>query len=149
MAPFGDDAAADHFGDGAGNHHRGPTRVQGGVGAGHGRLGAGAAQLDLAQAGDDDGPLVGRQGVGVMQDGRDRQVLAAHGAVDDHLQPLDGAEAVDGTPIATGPVEVTDQHATALPSWRGAGVRAARPAGISTRPALPGDTWDETWPDDI
>jgi hypothetical protein len=46
----------------------------------------------LAETRDDDRQLMRRQGVGVMQHRGDRQVLAAHRAVDDHLQALDRRE---------------------------------------------------------
>ncbi len=62
------------------------------MGPGHGLLGALLPQLFLAQTGHAKGQAMGRQPVGVVQDRGHRQVLAAHGAVDDHLEAVDGAE---------------------------------------------------------
>jgi hypothetical protein len=47
-----------------------------------------AAELLLAEAGHDDGQLVRRQRVGVVQHARDRQVLAAHGPSMTTCRPL-------------------------------------------------------------
>ena len=59
---------------------------------------------------------MGRQGVGVVEDGGDRQVLAAHGPVDDHLEALDRGEDVHGAPIAAGPIMIENQHQPASPA---------------------------------
>mmetsp|Transcript_53735 Transcript_53735/g.126564 ORF Transcript_53735/g.126564 Transcript_53735/m.126564 type:complete len:234 (-) Transcript_53735:258-959(-) len=80
----------------------------------HAALGALAAQLFLRQAGHDDGQLVRRQRVGVVQHAGHRQVLAAHGAVDDDLQALDGREHIDRAPVAAGAVVV--QHEVQRPA---------------------------------
>jgi hypothetical protein len=56
------------------------------VGALHRGFGAVLAEFFLAQAGDHDRQFVRRQRIGVVQHRGDRQVLAAHRAVDDHLQ---------------------------------------------------------------
>ena len=76
----------------------------------HRRLGAVLAELLLGEPGDHDRQLVRRQRVGVVQHRRDRQVLAADRAVDDHLQALDRGEGVDRTPVAAGAIVVEDQH---------------------------------------
>ena len=43
-----------------------------------------------------------------MQHRRDRQILAADGAVDDDLQALDRGEDVNRAPIAAGPIVIED-----------------------------------------
>jgi hypothetical protein len=95
FVPCGVTPAADHLGDGAGDDHGGQRRVERVPGALHRALGAVAAQLFLAEPGDDDGQFVRRQPVGVVQHGGHRQVLAAHRAVDDDLKALHGGEGVD------------------------------------------------------
>ena len=45
-----------------------------------------------------------------MEHRGDRQVLAAHRAVDDDLQPFDGGEHIDRAPIAAGAIMIEDQH---------------------------------------
>jgi hypothetical protein len=105
-------AAADHLGDGAGDHDRRQFRVERLVRPRHGRFGAFAAQLLFAEAGHDDRQLVRWQAIGVVQHGRHGQILAAHGTVDDHLQALDGAEDVHGAPVPTGAVMIEHEHQT-------------------------------------
>ena len=67
VGAFGRDAATDHFGNRAGDHDGGQIWVQGRVGSAHGAFGAFAPELFFGQAGDDDGQLVWRQRVGIMQ----------------------------------------------------------------------------------
>ena len=55
---FGRDAAADHLGDRAGDHHRGQIGIEHRMGALHRAFGALAAELFFGQAGDDDRQLV-------------------------------------------------------------------------------------------
>ena len=92
------------------------------MGALHRLLGAVLPELRLRQSGDDDGKLVGRQRIGVMQHRRDRQVLASDRAVDDHLQPLDRGEDVDGAPISAGAIVIEDQHHTGSSTFDSGGV---------------------------
>ena len=92
----------------AGDHHAGQVGVERGMGALHRAFGAFAAELFFGQAGDDDRQLVRRQRVGVVQHAGDRQVLAAHRAVDDDLQALDRGEHVHRAPVAAGTVVVDD-----------------------------------------
>jgi len=66
----------------------------------HGALCAFAAQLLFCQTRDHNGQLMRRQCIGVMQDRSDRQVFAAHGAVNDNLQAFDGGEHIHRSPIA-------------------------------------------------
>ena len=103
-------AATDHLGDGPGDDDGRQRRIEHLPGALHRFLGP-AAHLFLAEPGHHDGQFVRRQRVGVVQDGRHRQVLATHRAVDHHLQTLHGAEGIDGTPVAASAVMVLDQHA--------------------------------------
>ena len=84
----------------------------------HRPFGAVAAQLFLAQPRHHDGQLMRRQRVGVVQHARDRQVLAAHRAVDHHLQALDRAEGIDRPPVAARPVMILDQHDDPRPENR-------------------------------
>jgi hypothetical protein len=53
---------------------------------------------------------VRRQRVGVVQHRGDRQVLAAHRAVDDDLQALDRGEDVDRAPVAACAIVIEDEH---------------------------------------
>jgi hypothetical protein len=110
VGALGRNPAADHLGDRAGHDHRGQLGIEHLVGPAHGALGALLAQLFLGQPGDDDRQLVRRQRVGVVQHRGHRQVLAAHRAVDDDLQPLDRREDVDAAPVTAGAVVVDDQH---------------------------------------
>ena len=103
-------AAADHLGDGTGNDDARHGRVQRLVRPAHRALGAMLAQFLFRQAGDHDRQFMRRQRIGVMQHRGDRQVLAAHRAVDDHLQALDGREDVDRTPVAAGAVMIDHEH---------------------------------------
>ena len=57
-------------------------------------------KLFFGEPGYDDRQLVGRKPVGVVQDGGDGQVLAAHRAVDDHLKALHRGEGVNSPPVA-------------------------------------------------
>jgi hypothetical protein len=107
VGALGRDAAADHLGDRAGDHHAGQVGVEHGmVRALHRAFGAFAAELLFGQAGDDDRQLVRRQRVGVVQHAGHRQVLAAHRAVDHDLQALDRGEHVHRAPVAAGAVVV-------------------------------------------
>ena len=90
VGAFRRDAAADHLGDGTSDDDRWERGVKHFVGALHRAFGAGLAQLFLAETGDDDRQLVRRQTIGVVQHGRNGQVLAADRTVDDDLQALDG-----------------------------------------------------------
>ncbi len=110
VGALGRDAAADHLGDAAGDDDRGQVGVERLPRALHRALGAVAAELLLAQAGDDDRQLVRRQRVGIVEDTRDRQVLAPDGTVDDDLQALDRGEGVDRPPIAAGAVMIEDER---------------------------------------
>ena len=65
-----------------------------------------------ARSRDDDGQLVRRQRVGVVQHRGHRQILAAHRPVDDDLQALDGGEDVNRAPVAAGTIVVEHQHQT-------------------------------------
>ena len=76
----------------------------------HRPFGAGLAEIFLRETRDDDGQFMGRQRVGVVENRSDGQVLAADGAVDDDLQPLDGGEDIDRAPIAAGSVVIEDEH---------------------------------------
>jgi hypothetical protein len=102
------DAAADHLGDRARDDDAGHRGIESLVGAAHGAFGAVLAEFFFREAGDDDGQFMRRQRIGVVQHGGDGQVLAAHRAVDDHLQALDGGEDVDGAPVAAGAVMIED-----------------------------------------
>ena len=108
VGALGRDAAADHLGDRAGDHHRRQVGVEHGVGLLHGPFGAFAAQLFFSQTGDHNRQLVRWQCVGVMQHRGDRQVLAADRAVDHHLQALDGRENIDRAPVTACAVVVND-----------------------------------------
>ena len=103
-------AAANHLGNRARDHHGGEVWVQAGMGAVHGALGAFAAELLLSKASDHDGQFMRGQCIGVVQDRGDRQVLAAHRAIDDHLQALDGREDIHSPPVAAGAIVVEDHH---------------------------------------
>ena len=86
----------------------GKIGVEGRMGALHRAFRAVAAKLLLGEAGHDDRQFMRGQGVGVVEDRRHRQVLAAHGSVDDDLEALDGREHIDGAPVAAGPVVIED-----------------------------------------
>ena len=101
-------AAADHFGDRAGDDDAGQIGIERRVGAPHRAFGAVTAELLLGEAGDDDRQFVRRQRVGVVEHRGHRQVLAADRTVDDDLQALDRGEHVDGAPVAAGAVVVED-----------------------------------------
>ena len=103
-------AAADHLGNRAGDDDRGQKRIERLPRPAHRALGALAAEFSLAQARDDDRQFMRRQPVGVVQHRGHRQVFAAHRTVDDHLQPLDGAEGVNRAPIAPCPVVIEEKH---------------------------------------
>ena len=60
------------------------------------------------------GSSCGGRRVGVVEDRGHRQVLATDRAVDDDLQPLDGAEGVDRAPVAPGPIMILHQHQTSV-----------------------------------
>ena len=111
-------AAADHFGDGAGDDDRRQRRIERAPGALHGALGAGLGQLIFAQAGNNDGQFVRRQAVSIVQHRSDRQVFAAHRAIDDNLQALHRGEAVHGAPIAAGPIMIEHEHGVSPRSLR-------------------------------
>jgi hypothetical protein len=64
------------------------------------------SEFFLAKARHYDGQFVRWQGIGIVENGRDRQVLATHWPVDDDLQALDRREDVDGTPVAASPVMI-------------------------------------------
>ena len=96
-----------------------------GVRALHRAFGAVAAELLLAEAGDDDRQLVRRQRVGVVQHRGDRQVLAADRAVDDDLQALDRGEDVDRAPVAAGAIVIEDEHQIRCSSALAAAMRLA------------------------
>ena len=74
----------------------------------HGAFGAFAPELFFGQAGHDNGQLVWRQCVGVVQYRRDRQVFTAHRAIDNHLQALDGGEHIHRPPVAASAIVVKD-----------------------------------------
>ena len=121
VGAFRRDAAADHLGNRSGHHHGGQFGVECGVGALHGAFGAFAAQLLFSQTGHHNRQLVRRQCIGVMQHRSHRQVFAAHRAVDDHLQTLDGGEHIHRTPVTTCAVVVQDQGRLGLgltAGWR-------------------------------
>ena len=110
VGAFGRHTAADHFRDRAGDDDRRKIGIERLVRPLHRLLGAFLAELLLGKPGDHDGQLMRRQGVGVVQHRRDRQVLATDRAVDDHLQSLDRGECVDRTPITAGTIVIEDQH---------------------------------------
>ena len=110
VRPHRGHATPDHFGNRPRDDHRRQRRVERLPRPPHRPFGPVASQLFLAQTGDHDGQLMRRQRVGVVQDGRDRQVLAAHGAVDDNLQALHRTEGIDRPPVPASPVMVLDQH---------------------------------------
>ncbi len=119
------DAAADHLGDGTGDHDSRQMRIQHRIGLLHRVLGAGLAEFLLAQTRHDDGEFVRWQPVGVVQHRGHRQVLATDRPIDDDLQPLDGAEHVDCAPVATGPVVIEHQHqGIASCAWRSFSARS-------------------------
>ena len=101
-------AAADHFGDRAGDDDAGQIGIERPVGAAHRAFGAVTAEFLLRQPRDHDRQLMRRQRVGVVQHRRHRQILAADRPVDDDLQALDRGEDVDGAPIAAGAVVIED-----------------------------------------
>ena len=109
IGAFGCDPATDHFGNGAGDHHRGQLGIQRFVGTAHGAFGAIAPELFLTQTGHHNGQLVRGQGVGVVQHAGDRQVFATHRAVDDDLHAFDGGEHIHRPPISTGAVVIKDE----------------------------------------
>ena len=80
------------------------------MGALHGAFGALAAQLLFSQTRDHDRQLVRRKRIAVMQHRSDREVLAAHWAIDDDLQALDGGEDIHRAPVATRAIMVEDEH---------------------------------------
>ena len=103
------DAATDHFGYGPRDHHsrqRGIERFPRPRHRGFGPRG----HFILAQPRDHDGQFMRRQRVGVMQHRCHRQVFTPDRAVDDDLQPLDGAEGIDRPPIAPCPIMILHQH---------------------------------------
>ena len=124
VGAFRGHAAADHLGDGAGDHDRWQVRIEGRVRAPHRAFGAVAARAPLPKTRDDDRQFVRRQRVGIMQHRRDRQVLATDRTVDDDLQALDRGEGVDRAPVAACAIVVEDEHrahllgCAASPSWR-------------------------------
>ena len=132
---LGGHAAADHLGDRAGDDHAGQARIEGGVGALHGALGAVAAEFLLGEARDHDRQLVRRQRVGVVQHRGHRQVLAAHRTVDDDLQALDRREDVDRAPVAAGSVVIEDQHHAISPIGFIRRPRSSGPAAAAAPPA--------------
>ena len=107
---FRRDAAADHLGDGSGDHHGRQIRLKRLVRAFHRALGAVLAEFFLRETGDHDGQLVRRQTIGVVQHRGHRQILAADRPVDDHLQPLDRREYVHRSPVAAGAIVIEDEH---------------------------------------
>ena len=90
----------------AGDDDARQIRIERRVRASHRAFGAVAPELLFRQTRDDDRQFVRRQRVGVVQDRRDRQVLATDRAVDDDLQALDRGEDVDSAPVAACPVVV-------------------------------------------
>ena len=70
------------------------------------------AEFVLAQTCHGDRQLVRRKRIGVMQHGGDRQVLAADGPVDDHLQPFDRREDIDRSPVTARTIVIENQHQT-------------------------------------
>ncbi len=104
------DATADHLGDGSGHHHCGKGGIECAPGPLHRAFGAVAAQLFLAETRCDDGQLVRGKCICVVQHGCDRQVLAAHRAVDHHLKALDRGKGVNRPPVAPCPVMILHQH---------------------------------------
>jgi len=98
-------AAADHLGDGAGDHHGRQIGFQRRVSALHGVFGAGA-HFVFAEPGDDDGKLMGRQRIGVVEHRGHRQVFTPDRTVDDHLQTLDRGEDIHRAPVSTGSVVI-------------------------------------------
>jgi hypothetical protein len=87
-------------------------------GALHRALGAGLGEGSLVEAGHHHGEFVRRQGVGVVKDGGDGQVLAADRAVDHGTQAAHGAEGIDGAPVAAGAIVVEDEHRASSPPLR-------------------------------
>ena len=118
VGAFRRDAAADHFGDAAGDHHRRHRLVAGAGGAAHRPLGAGHREIVLRQTGHDDRQFVRRQRVGVMQHRGHRQVFAADRPVDHHAQALHRGEGVNRAPVAARPVMVLHQHRVRPPPRR-------------------------------
>jgi hypothetical protein len=103
------------------------------AGPAQGTLGAAHREVVLEQPGHGDGQLVRRQPVRVVEDGGDRQVLAADRPVDDDAQAADRREGVDGAPVAARPVVVEDQHRL-VPHRVGELGAARRPALEDRRP---------------
>ncbi len=68
------------------------------------------AEFFLAEARHDDREFVRRQRVGIMKNGRHRQILAADGTVDHDLQALDRREDVDSAPVAAGAIVIEHEH---------------------------------------
>ena len=105
---LGRDAAADHLGDGTGDHHAGFLGVKHLVCAPQGTLGAALSEFFFGQAGNHDRQLVRGERVGVVQHRGDGQILATHRAVNNHLQALDRREHVHRAPIAASAIVVED-----------------------------------------
>ncbi len=114
---FGRHAAADHLGNGARDNDGRQIGCQRPPGAPHGALCTCLPEFLLGKPRDHDRQFVRRQRVGVVQHRRDGQVLASDGAVDDHLQPLDGGEHVHRPPIAASPVVIENQHHIISPDF--------------------------------
>jgi hypothetical protein len=100
------DPSADHLGDGASDHDAWQIPIESRVRASHRAFGAVAPELLFRKTRDGDRQFVRRQRVGIVEDRRDRQVLATDGTVDDDLQALDRREDVDRAPVAPCPVVV-------------------------------------------
>ncbi len=110
ISAFGRHAAADHFGNRACDHHCGQIGIERFPRALHCAFGAGFCQFVFAKASHDDGQFMRWQTVGIMQYRSHRQILAANRTVDNNLQPLDGCERVNRTPVAACPVMIDDQR---------------------------------------